>query len=493
MLVAVMSTVVDRSPGQLPNVRLVLLDHHMNSRTFRMWLRPGMRIKRWIALFMLAVILTSLALAMGAAWIYEHYSVPTGLQDFVQVLTLQFIPHPWRGLLLLGGGVLLIGFAIGKLSHSVLSPLLNEITSGRSVAEIFVGDRFGPVAPEFNVVTIGGGTGLGYLLRGLKQENINLTAIVTVADDGGSTGRIRDAFDIPAPGDIRNCLVSLAKDESTMSQLFHYRFDKDGSELTGHSFGNLFITAMTQVTGSFEQAVLESARVLNIRGRVLPSTLENVTLCADLADGTTVRGESAIAHGRPAITRVFFEKDGPRAYDPALAAILNADLIVLGPGSLYTSVLPNLLVDGIKEAINWSHGDTVYVCNVATQEGETDHFGYDDHVSEVVKYLGKDELDYVIVNSNPAAGTAIRPDWHVEAVIYDGAEHTSDGVEVVARDVVNDQNPLRHDPAKLSAVLLDLARHNRSLAQLPVTLAVSNGLEPDEASALIGNSSNRHQ
>jgi uncharacterized cofD-like protein len=448
-----------------------------------------MRIKRWIALFMFAIILTSLALAMAAKWVYDNYSFPDRLQGPVEVLTLQFIAHPWREALILGGGVILLGYAVWRLSHSVISPLLNEITSGRTVAEIFVGDRFAPAGPEFNVVTIGGGTGLGFLLRGLKQANINLTAIVTVADDGGSTGRIRDAFDIPAPGDIRNCLVSLAKDESTMSRLFHYRFDKDGSELSGHSFGNLFITAMTQVTGSFEQAVMESARVLNIRGRVLPSTLENVTLCADLVDGTTVRGESAIAHERPAITNVFLDPARPRAYDPALAAIINADLIVLGPGSLYTSVLPNLLVDGIKEAIKWSEGSTVYVCNVATQEGETEHYGYDDHVREVVRYLGDGELDYAVVNSNPAAESAIRAEWHVEAVAYDGAEHTSNGVKIVARDVVNDQNPLRHDPAKLAAVLLDLAHSHRHLSQLPVTLAVANGLEPDDATALIGSGS----
>ncbi|MBA2469470.1 MAG: YvcK family protein [Chloroflexia bacterium] len=465
----------------------------MNRRTLRMWLRPGMKIKRWMALFMFAIVLTSLALAMGAAWIYDNYSVPARLQEFVEVVTLQIVPHPWRGLILLGGGLILFGFALWKLSHSLVSPLLKEITSGRTVAEIFVGDRFGPVPAEFNVVTIGGGTGLGFLLRGLKQANVNLTAIVTVADDGGSTGRIRDAFDIPAPGDIRNCLVSLAEDESTMSQLFHYRFDKDGSELSGHSFGNLFITAMTQVTGSFEQAVLESARVLNVRGRVLPSTLENVTLCANMASGDTVRGESAIAHERPAISDIFFDPPHPRAYDPALAAILNADLIVLGPGSLYTSVLPNLLVDGIREAISWSQGDTVYVCNVATQEGETDHYGYDDHVREVVKYLGEGELDYVLVNDNPAAGTAIRPDWHVEAVIYDGAAKSSNGVDIIARDVVNDQNPLRHDPVKLAAVLLDLARERPSLAQLPVTLAVANGLEPDEVTALIGGAAPRRQ
>ena len=430
----------------------------MNAQNLRMWLRPGMMIKRWVGLFMLAVILTSLALAMVAAWIYEQFRFPAGLQNIVQSITLQFIPHPWRELLLLAGGLLLLGYAIVRLSHALISPLIARDPGGRAFAEIVNEHRFGPVLPEFNVVAIGGGTGLSALLRGLKLANVHLTAIVTVADDGGSTGRIRDVFNMPAPGDIRNCLVALADAESTMGRLFHYRFDKEGSELSGHAFGNLFITAMTQVTGSFEQAVIESARVLNVRGRVLPSTVENVTLCADLADGKTVRGESAISHERPAIEKIFLEPHNPEAYGPALAAIINADLIVLGPGSLYTSVLPNLLVDGVREAIRWSKGSTVYVCNVATQHGETDHFGYADHVQQIVDYLGQGELDFALVNSNPAAAGAIRPEWEVEAVAYDGATMTAGEVQVIARDVVNDQNPLRHDPAKLATVLIELAR-----------------------------------
>lgn len=417
-----------------------------------------MMIKRWVGLFMLAVILTSLALAMVAAWIYEHYRFPVGLQNIVQSITLQFIPHPWREFMLLVGGLSLLGYAIARLSHALISPLIARDPGGRAFAEIVNEHRFGPVLPEFNVVAIGGGTGLSALLRGLKLANVHLTAIVTVADDGGSTGRIRDVFNMPAPGDIRNCLVALADAESTMGRLFHYRFDKEGSELSGHAFGNLFITAMTQVTGSFEQAVIESARVLNVRGRVLPSTVENVTLCADLADGKTVRGESSISHEEPAIEKIFLEPHNPEAYGPALAAILNADLIVLGPGSLYTSVLPNLLVDGVREAIRWSKGSTVYVCNVATQHGETDHFGYADHVQQIVDYLGQGELDYALVNSNPAAADAIRPEWEVEAVAYDGATITAGEVQVIARDVVNDRNPLRHDPAKLAGVLIELAR-----------------------------------
>lgn len=432
----------------------------MNSRTLRMWLRPGLMIKRWLALFMIATILTSLALAMGLSWLYDNYRFPKRMQPYVEWLTLQFIPHPWRELAILLIGVLFLLFTIWHLSRSIITPVLAAEASGRNITEILREHRFGPTKPDFNVVAIGGGTGLSALLRGLKLHNINLTAIVTVADDGGSTGRIRNVFNMPAPGDIRNCLVALADNESLMGKLFHYRFDKEGSELAGHAFGNLFITALTQVTGSFEKGVIESAKVLNVRGRVLPSTLENITLCADLVDGSHVRGESALAHDSSAIEKIMVDPPSPDAYRPALAAILNADLIVLGPGSLYTSVLPNLLVGGVREAIQWSRGATAYVCNVATQHGETDDFGYEDHVREVVNYLGEDELDFAIVNSNNAAVSAIRPEWQVQAIPYDGRKVVAGNVQIIAENVVSDRNPLRHDPVKLSEVLIDLARQH---------------------------------
>ena len=430
----------------------------MNSRTFRIWLRPGIGIKRWVGLFMFAVILSGLAIAMFSAWIYRNYDFPDQMADSVAWITLQPIPHPWRGLLILAVALVILAWAFLRLSNSLLTPFISSDTASRTIAEILNEHRFGPAQPELNVVAIGGGTGLSALLRGLKLHNIDITAIVTVADDGGSTGRIRNDFNMPAPGDIRNCMVALADDESLMSRLFHYRFDIEGSELAGHSFGNLFITAMTQVTGSFEQAVIESSDVLNVRGRVLPSTVENVTLCAHMADGTVLKGESTIAHEKPAIERIFLEPNAPEAYTPALAALLKADLILLGPGSLFTSVLPNLLVDGVREAIRWSSAPTVYVCNVATQHGETDNFGYEDHVREVMEYLGPDQLNYALVNDNPAAASAIRDEWDVEAILYDGASTIDDSVEIIARDVVNDSNPLRHDPEKLSAVLLDIAR-----------------------------------
>ncbi|CAA9526176.1 MAG: FIG002813: LPPG:FO 2-phospho-L-lactate transferase like, CofD-like [uncultured Thermomicrobiales bacterium] len=419
-----------------------------------------MLIKRWLALFMLSVTVTSLALAMALAWVYRSYDFPSPTQDLVRGLTLQFVPHPFREVIVLIAGVGLLATSFWGLSRSLIVPLMAGSPAGRDLVDIVAEHRFGPVRPELNVVTLGGGTGLSTLLRGLKHCDAGLTAIVTVADDGGSTGRIREEFNMPAPGDIRNCIVALADAESTVGRLFQYRFDQEGSQLDGHSFGNLFITALTQVTGSFEQAVIESGRVLAVRGRVLPSTLANVRLSAELIDGSVVHGESSIAHKQAPIKRVFLEPDAPDGYEPAFTAIINADLIVLGPGSLYTSVLPNLLVGGVVEAIRWSRGTVVYVCNVATQQGETDHFGAADHVRAIVSQLGPRTLHYALVNSNPAAAAAIAPELGVDAVLDVGLDALAreHGFTVVARDVVNDRNPLRHDPEKLAAALVEIAR-----------------------------------
>ena len=427
-------------------------------RAWRTWLRPGMLIKRWAALFMLGMVLTSLALAMALVYAYRYVAFPTRATELIQALTLQFLPRPARFALVLGIGLGCLAFGFWRLSHSVISPLMARSAPGGNLAKIVAEHRFGPDRPALNVVAIGGGTGLSTLLRGLKHRDVGITAIVTVSDDGGSTGRIREEFNMPAPGDIRSCIVALADAESTVGRLFQYRFDQENSALAGHSFGNLFITALTQVTGSFEQAVIESARVLAVRGRVLPSTLENVSLAAELVDGSVVRGESTISRKKAPIKRIFLEPRRPHGYEPALSAILNADLIVLGPGSLYTSVLPNLQVEGITQAIRWSAGQVVYVCNVATQPGETDHFGPADHINAIIDELGQGVLTAALVNSNAAPASAIKPEWRVDPVTYDGLVLADRSVRVIARDVVNDHNPLRHDPDKLAAVLHELAR-----------------------------------
>ncbi len=451
----------------------------MELRSWRTWLRPGMLIKRWILLAMIGIIVISLGLAMGLTWAYRSYywrlSSTSGAVRFV---TLQFIPHPYRELVLIVPGVALLCFGLWKLGHAVIGPILALTSVHQPISQIVANHRFGPNLPDINVVAIGGGTGLSHLLRGLKQHDIDITAIVTVADDGGSTGRIRREYDIPAPGDLRNCIVALADDESLVNQLFQYRFDRDGSDLKGHSLGNLFITALTQVTGSFEQAVLEFGRVVNIRGRVMPSTLENIDLCAELMDGSIIRGESNISDDMAPMRRIFLSPENPKAYAPALDAIVNADLIVLGPGSLYTSVIPNLLVSGVLDAIKWARGTTVYACNVATQKGETDHFSAVDHIAAVVEYLGRGNLDYAVVNSNRATAEAIRPELGVQAVLDDGQIAVYDGVRIVGADVISDINPLRHDPAKLSKVLVSLASAPVSVTPLSVDRIESRTAHP---------------
>jgi uncharacterized cofD-like protein len=428
---------------------------------WRTWLQPGMRVKRWGTLALLGLTGMVLSVAVGLVWAYRSYYFELQADyPILRPLTLQFIPHPWREVVLLLVGLTITIFAAIRLNQALFTPLLAREASGRALAQIVAEHRFGPTRPSFGVVAIGGGTGLSSLLRGLKIHDAGITAIVTVADDGGSTGRLRAEFDIPAPGDIRNCIAALADDEALVTKLFQHRFQGDGSTLSGHSFGNLFITALTRTTGSFERAVEEASQVLNIRGRVLPATLENVRLSAEMTDGTILHGESSVGEHGPRGKRIkgmFLTPRYPEAHAPALGAILNADLIVLGPGSLFTSVVPNLLVAGIPEAIRWSEATVVYCCNVATQPGETDDFDAADHVRVITELLGPGRLDAVLVNANPASIEAAAGEDLIRPVLPGSLASENLGVQVIARDVASETNPLRHDPQKLAAVLMELA------------------------------------
>jgi uncharacterized cofD-like protein len=425
-------------------------------RGWRTWLRPGMHVKRWAALFLLGTILTGLAFAMGLVYSYRYVPFPEPISSLVQLVTLQFLPRELRFIIVFLVGISFMVCGFYRLTRGLILPVLAHVKADKELVQIVAEHRFGLSRPEINVVAIGGGTGLSTLLRGLKQHDVSITAIVTVADDGGSTGKIRSAYDIPAPGDIRNCLVALADDESLVSRLFQYRFGQAGSELDGHSFGNLFITALTKVTGSFEKAVIETASVLNIRGRVLPATLANVQLNAELVDGSVIEGESNIQNKVAPIFRVFLEPGDPDAYRPAVTAILTADLIILGPGSLYTSIVPNLLVPDIVRAVRAASAPRVYVLNVATQTGETDHFTALDHIDVIDRQLGPGVLDAVLINSNTAAADAIGPELRIDPVLPDSLERLDPRIHVIARDVVSNQNPLRHDPEKLALSLFEL-------------------------------------
>ncbi|MCL5962667.1 MAG: YvcK family protein [Chloroflexi bacterium] len=415
------------------------------------WLYPGMHVKRWVFLLLCGVVFLSLSLAMLIAFLYRNIDFPGASGTVIYYLTLQFITHPYRELLVGGIGIGVLGVAAWQLSRSLLSPLM--VTQKDNLVDIIYDHRFLRRGPK--IVAIGGGTGLSTLLRGLKEVSGNLTAIVTVADDGGSSGRLRRDLGVLPPGDFRNCIVAMADAEPLMGQLFQYRFEK-GSDLEGHSFGNLFIVAMSAITGNFERAIRESSRVLAVRGQILPSTLANVTLCAELDDEVMVLGESKISKSRVPIKRVFLEPEHVPGYPDAIRAILEADLIILGPGSLYTSVLPNLLVGDIARAVRASSAVKVYVCNVATQPGETDHFMASDHIEALERHVGTGVFQYALVNSNLQFTDKIKPEWKVNAVSLNGQSNSNTEVETITADVVNPDNPLRHHPAKLAQTILRL-------------------------------------
>ena len=250
------------------------------------------------------------------------------------------------------------------------------------------------------IVVIGGGTGLPVLLRGLKQYDVDLTAIVTVADDGGSSGRLRDELDIPPPGDIRNVLAALSDVEPLIIELFQHRFE-NGNGLSGHSLGNLILAAMTAITGDFVHAVREMGKVLNVRGKVLPAANESVVLHAEMEDGTIVSGESKIPYSGKKIKRVFLTPEHIEPLEETITELQTADLIVIGPGSLYTSILPNLLVPKIGEEVCQSKAKKVYICNVMTQAGETLNYTASDHVKALYDHMACACLDAIIVNNSP--------------------------------------------------------------------------------------------
>ena len=406
------------------------------------WLYPGMRVKRWILLLLAGSTALGLSVAYVLVEIYRQQPLP----PIFYYLTLQFIPRLGRAMLLGGAGLVLFLAGIVGLSRSLLSafpqaqqqPLVEAMYRRRT-------RRRGP-----KIVAIGGGTGLSTLLRGMKEYTDHLTAIVTVADDGGSSGRLRREMGILPPGDFRQCIAALAEAEPLMSQLLQYRFGN--GDLGGHSFGNLFLAAMAEITGSFEEGLEQSSRVLAVRGRVLPSTLENVVLSAELEDATLVRGESQVPKSNAGIRRVFIHPADAPAYPEAVSAILKADLVLIGPGSLYTSVMPNLLVRGILEALRATPAPVVYVCNVATQPGETDGYGVAEHVEALIRHVGEGLLDLVLADGVepppfPAEWKAV-PVWTTERQVA--------GVPVVQRDLRSRERPTRHDPAKLARAVVEL-------------------------------------
>ena len=416
------------------------------------WLWPGIGVKRWLLLFTMGLLLVFLGLAVmvggGALRLvaqWAHY--------LAYLFTGTAMSPSWRGLLVVIPGLLLMGAA----ARGFVTALVRVLFPAR--------DRLGDLVYELKyleqgprVVAIGGGTGLATLLRGLKTYTSNITAIVTVTDDGGSSGRLRDELGLPPPGDIRNCLVALADTEPLMEGLFQHRFAR-GSSLEGHSFGNLFIAAMAEVSGDFEQAVRESSRVLAVRGRVLPSTKSTAVLHAEFTDGSRTSGESAIRAGGKAIARVSLSLPDPEPLADSLAAIADADLIVLGPGSVYTSIVPNLLVKGIAAAIAASPALVVYVVNIMTEHGETDGYGVAEHLEAVHQHAGQPIVDVVVENDAPvpAAVVAVYAVEQATPVSPSRGEVERRGVRVARAPLLSDGPLARHDPHLLAVTIMKLA------------------------------------
>ena len=311
---------------------------------------------------------------------------------------------------------------------------------------------------EPKVVVIGGGTGMPVLLRGLKDLPIQLTALVTVADDGGSTGRLRDVMDIPAPGDIRNVIAAMSDAEPMLVELFQHRF-ATGNGLSGHSMGNLLLAALTSITGDFYTGIKEISRVLNVKGNIYPISNENMYLHAKMMDGSIVSGESNIPLSNKQIKRVFLSPQPVKPFPGAIQAIKEADLIVISPGSLYTSIMPNIIIPGIDDALKQAQGKIIYVCNVMTQAGETTAYSAADHVQAINDHIGQDCVDAIVVHNEPIKGPVreIYAEENAEPVIYDTERLIDMGLQIIEGDIINhDRTTLRHDTRKIAKLLYSI-------------------------------------
>ena len=399
------------------------------------WLYPGIGIKRWIGLSTFGVIL----LVLGTDHLRSAEYWASRILDAIVVIS----------------GIIILILGIKRILRSLMAAFLPSSRSTELVDLLYRKEhlRRGP-----KIVTVGGGTGLSVLLTGLKEYTANIAAIVTVADDGGSSGRLRQEFDILPPGDIRNCLVALADAPALMRDLFQFRFDTN-SELSGHSFGNLFITVMTRLTGDFEKAIKETSKVLALRGQVIPSTLNKVMLVAQHKDGSLTEGEDKIPRAHRPIDKVSLKPEGSEATPDAIKAIKEARIIVLGPGSLYTSIIPNFLIKEITDAIAASEAIKVYVCNVMTQPGESDGYSASDHVRVLINHSNPRIIDYCIVNNGEIPQEILKryAQDNSYLVVNDRKKIENMGYRVVEDDFgIIEREVVRHDPEKLAKIILGL-------------------------------------
>ncbi len=409
-----------------------------------LWIYPGLGIKRWVSLIILGVIIWS----VGAIFIVGK-NIPTEFYFFVK----KYIRQGVFGISASLFGIFLIIIGIINLNRSILYPFIKN-KKQKLVNMIF---KEKCLKKGLRLTAIGGGTGLYTLLRGIKEYTSNITAIVTVSDDGGSSGKLREELNILPPGDIRNCLVALADSEENIANLIQYRFNKEGL-LKGQCIGNLLIAALTEMEGDFYNAIKQMSSVLAIRGKVIPSTLENVVLCAELEDGTIIRGESKIELQNSKIQRVFLHPPNIKALPDAIEAIQNCDALIIGPGSLYSSIISNLIIPGISSAIQNSKCVKIYICNVMTQPGETEGYTAFDHIKTVSKYIGGFKyLDYAIVNTQ------------MPSILFDKYKARKSlpvkidlkalkklPIEIIYSKVISENDWIRHDSYKLAEKIFEI-------------------------------------
>ena len=420
-------------------------DRNPTFRRIRLFLYPGIGIKRWLAVGVAGVLLVALGIAFAVSVSLTNTIVEAG-----RTLTFGgFLTGVQRGAVFGIAGLAITGLSAYMLYRRVVfgaryrqGGIIENLSSERV-------RRGGP-----RVVAIGGGTGLSSLLRGVKEYTVNITAIVTVADDGGSSGRLREELGIPPPGDARQCLIALSESEPLMEEMLSYRFGSGASALSGHSLGNLLLAGLAHTRGSFHEALRAAAELLAVRGQVMPSSIaSDLKLAARTASGRVLEGETAIGQAGEPIVDLWLDPADCAVYSEAVRAIEDADVVVIGPGSLYTSILPNFLVPGIPEALERSRALKIFVCNIATQHGETDGLSAGDHLRVFKRHSGV-SVTHVLVNSRIVS---LEPEFQQEPLLADDPFDGFDGV-IMRADVIDASLLSRHDSAKLAAAVSSIAR-----------------------------------
>lgn len=460
----------------------------MNVKFWR-WLLPGMGIKRWFLVVLVGILIFAHGLILLANLRLENYT--SSLDSWARAIfsyanrvfawaVMNHISIPFLYLIMIFGGLLVASFGVWGWMRSIL----NAVTPGNGMSLVDLVYQRRSLNRGLKIVAIGGGTGLSTLLRGLKEFTSNIVAVVTVADDGGSSGRLRKELGVIPPGDIRNCIVALA-DSEQLENLLQYRFE-EGEGLEGHSFGNLFLVAMTGVSGDFVQAVKRMSEVLAIRGKVLPSTGVPVTLGAELEDGSLIEGESAIGQKGPQIKRLFCKPHRPAPLDEVLFAIKEADAVVMGPGSLYTSIMPNLLVNKMADAIRNSPAAKIFVCNCMTQPGETDQFKTaSSHLAAFERQFGSGLIQYALVNTTVPGNRVLAKyrEKGSEFVTADPDAIETMGITPVGLPLLNDSDLVRHNSKRLAEAIMKVIMQSLSAGIRPSGYAAGAEKPGEEQSA----------